>query len=365
MALTNSSRLFDVTTRLALFVEGIKLGQTREFNLVLNAVDDEIKKLLSRVKYKTLDGLSKAELNKLLMSLHKSQLKIYSAYTEKLIQALQDFMQVRLDTSAIVYASIKHSFSNEELIEFSEKRAYEYIEEQSNLLPFAPIFGLAAILPSGKTSLWSTIKNAPIPANGLYLLPFIQTFSRSAQASVINTIRRAYANKQPVSELIADLSGQRNAQGNSTQFAKIAAQASAVIDTAFAHVDQIVSQGLVSALFEYYKWVSVIDNATTEICRSRDDKVFRYGSGPMPPAHYKCRSITVPLASLFDDFNPPTLYAWLKQQPPEIQREFLGKEIAALLRAGRLSAKDFASIFFTQAIDVKQLKSKIGLILST
>lgn len=365
MSLTESGRLFDVTTRLALFVENIKLGQMQEFNAVLSAVDEDLRKLLGRVKFKTLDGLSKAELNRLLLSLRRSQLRIYSAYTEKLIASLQEFMQIRLDVSAVAYASVKHSFSTGEFEQFTEKRAYSYIEDQSGLLPFVPLFGLAAILPSGKPSLWSTIKNAPIPANGLYVLPFIQTFSRSAQASVENTIRKAYANKQTVEATLAEISGARAVQGHSTQFAKIAAQASAVIETAFAHVDQITSQGIVSAIFAHYQWVSIIDNSTTQICRERDNKVYRYGQGPIPPAHYRCRSVTVPLASLFDDFRPPTLYAWLKKQPPEIQREFLGKEAASLLRSGELSAKDFGSLLIGKAMPLNQFKSKIGLILST
>ncbi|URA06925.1 head morphogenesis protein [Xanthomonas phage Pfeifenkraut] len=365
MAITESGRLFDVTTRLALFVENVKLGQMQEFNAVLAAVEEDLRKTFARVNYKTLDGLSKAELNRLLLSLRKSQLRIYSAYTEKLIKSLQEFMQARLDVSAIVYGSIKHGFSTGEFEQFSEKRAYEYVEEQSGLLPFAPLFGLAAILPSGSKSLWSVIKNAPIPANGLYVLPFIQTFARSAQSSVENTIRKAYANRQTVAETLAELAGQRAVQGHSTQLAKIRNQANAVIETAFAHVDQISASAIVSAIYSRYMWLSVIDGNTTQFCRDHDGRIFRYGAGPIPPAHYKCRSVTVPLASQFDDFSPPTLYAWLKRQPRSVQAEFIGKDAAALLSSGQISSKDFASLIVGVPMQLKNFKSKVGLILST
>lgn len=365
MALTESGRLFDVTTRLALFVENVKLGQMQEFNAVLAAIEEDLNKQFARIKYKTLDGLSKAELNRLLLSLRRSQLRVYSAYTEKLIKSLQDFMQIRLDVSAIVYASIKHQFATGEYEQFSESRAYKYVEEESGFLPFAPLFGLAAILPGGKTSLWSAIKNAPIPANGLYLLPFISTFSRSAQASVENTIRKAYANRQSVAETLAELTGQRTVQGNSTQLAKIRNQANAVIETAFAHVDQISASAIVSAIYARYMWLSVIDGNTTQFCRDHDERIFRYGAGPIPPAHYKCRSITVPLASQFGDFSPPTLYAWLKRQPRAVSAQFIGKDAAALLSSGQISSKDFASLIVGVPTQLNQFKSKVGLILST
>lgn len=357
--------LLDITTALALFVENVKLHQTLQFNSVLAAVDDDLRKLFARVNYKSLDGLSKAELNRLLLSLRKSQARIYSAYTEKLIASLQDFMQVRLEVSAVAYASAKSYFLTGEAEQFSERQAFAFIERQSEVEPFSPLYGLAAILPSGKPSLWSTIKNAPIPANGLLLLPFINGFARAAQANVENTIRKAYANRQTIAETLAELNGSRSKQGNSTQLAKIQAQASAVIDTAFAHVDQVVSQGVTSSLFAHYGWLSIIDSSTTQVCRERDKKAFRFGQGPVPPAHYRCRSITVPLSSLLADFSAPTLYAWLKKQSPDFVREFLGREAASMLQNGELTAKDFASLSIGKALPLTQLKSKLGLILSS
>lgn len=374
MTIRDSAFLFDVTTRLALFVENIKLGQMAEFNAVLASVDEELRKTLGRVNYKTLDGLSKAELNRLLLALRKSQLRIYTIYTERLIQALQDFMQMRLEISAVVYGSAKFNFmrvpqdepfTQDNFEQLNEDKAFAFIASQSEKETFAPLFGLAAILPSGKPSLWSTIKNAPIPANGLYLLPFIQTFARSAQASVENTIRKAYANRLTVAETMAQLTGKAAVQGNSTQLAKIRNQANAVIETAFAHVDQISSAAIVSAIFARYQWVSVIDGHTTQFCIDHDGRIFRYGAGPIPPAHYKCRSITIPLASLFDDFKPPTLYAWLKRQPRSVQAEFIGKDAAALLSTGKISAKDFANLTIGKPLHLNQFKSKLGLILST
>jgi SPP1 gp7 family putative phage head morphogenesis protein len=42
-----------------------------------------------------------------------------------------------------------------------------------------------------------------------------------------------------------------------------------------------------------YEWVAKLDHRTTEICTGLDEKVFKVGKGPLPPAHWNCRSQTV------------------------------------------------------------------------
>lgn len=93
MALSDNKRLYDIATRLQIYTEGVKVWQARQFNFVLREISEDLKKNLHRVKYRTLDGLSKAQLNKLIMALRESQSKIYSAYTTQLIEQLKEFMR--------------------------------------------------------------------------------------------------------------------------------------------------------------------------------------------------------------------------------------------------------------------------------
>lgn len=43
------------------------------------------------------------------------------------------------------------------------------------------------------------------------------------------------------------------------------------------------------------EWVSVLDSNTTPYCSGQDGKFYDVGTGPRPPAHYNCRSITQPV----------------------------------------------------------------------
>jgi len=140
-------------------------------------------------------------------------------------------------------------------------------------------------------------------------------------------------------------------------------QLDALVRTVTNHTSS-VSRSMVydanSDLLEGYQWVATLDGRTTMICGSRDGKVFQKG-GPMPPAHWNCRSTTIPKVK--DEFNigsklkgaRPSIGAdgaktvsgrityggWLKKQPVEFVDEALGVERSILFRSGKLSIDKF------------------------
>lgn len=114
-----------------------------------------------------------------------------------------------------------------------------------------------------------------------------------------------------------------------------------------------------------YKWVSTLDSRTSDICRARDGKVYLFTdkAQPKPPAHYRCRSTTIPqLSPEFDFLDEGTTrassgadggkqvaadtsyYGWLKQQPAAYQDEVLGKTKGLIFRNSGLDAEEFRRI---------------------
>lgn len=115
-----------------------------------------------------------------------------------------------------------------------------------------------------------------------------------------------------------------------------------------------------SDLLDGYQWVSTLDNRTTMICASRDGKTYAVDSGVMPPAHWGCRSTTIPV--VMDEFTiakptkvrpakgaagagtvsgKTTYGGWLKKQPKEFIDEALGVERSKLFRSGKLTIDKF------------------------
>lgn len=363
MALSQNKRLYDVATRLAVYVEDVKVWQARQFVFVLREVSEVLSDLLGRVRYKSLDGLSKAQLNKLVAELRQSQSKIYSTYTEQLIKQLKDFMAVDLEVNRRAMVSTH--------LQFEGELGYDEIASDEKSIRFiagfigsaSPLYGVAAIT-GDNDRLWSSVTNAPLPANGLYLLPFIKTFANSAQAGVESIIRKAWANKLTVEETLTELIGDgQSIQGTPSQLHRINAQAASVISTATAHVAAIVSAGVASAIYSRYAWYSVIDGSTTDICIKRNRNVYRYGEGPLPPAHIRCRSHIAPYVP-GSDIDGESFYTWVARQPAAVQDDILGEEGGVAIREGRLKAKDVPKYEKQEPLTYKEFKRKITEILS-
>lgn len=363
MALADNQRLYDIATRQQVYIEGVKVQYAREFNFVLAELRIELNRLLNRVKYKTLDGLTKAELNRLVVSLRDSQSKVYNAYTQQILKQLKDFMAVNLEMNRRAYSSAHAEMNmNMEDGETTPKvptdaQAIEYIKQQNESSNIIPLFGIASVT-GNNDRLWSAVTNAPIPANGLYLLPFVKTFTTSAQAGVENTIRKAWANGWTLQETIAELTGEDAKQGTSSQLQRVGVQASAVLATAVQHVSAIVGAGVVSALFGWYMWHSVMDSRTTEICSSRNHKRYRYGAGPIPPAHIRCRSHIAPIVGN-DDIAAETFYNWAVRQPANVQDDILGEANGESLRNGSLKEKDLSKYEATRPLTLEEFRRKI------
>lgn len=116
-----------------------------------------------------------------------------------------------------------------------------------------------------------------------------------------------------------------------------------------------------SDIIDGYIWISTLDSRTTFICASRDQKVYQAPYGPRPPAHWNCRSTTIPKikdeydigkklqgerpavgAGGAEQVSSRTSYGgWLRKQPPEFVDEALGVERSKLFRSGKLTIDKF------------------------
>lgn len=82
--------------------------------------------------------------------------------------------------------------------------------------------------------------------------------------------------------------------------------ATALTRTAVNHVSQVARENLYSAnkeLFKGIKWVSTLDGRTTPICQKRDGRTYPINEGPRPPAHWNCRSTTVPITKSWKELG--------------------------------------------------------------
>ena len=138
------------------------------------------------------------------------------------------------------------------------------------------------------------------------------------------------------------------------------------------------------------QWVSTLDGRTSDICIARAGKTWKYPSfTPIghdipwnggPPAHWACRSTTVPITKTFaeldgedqvePDLSPTTRASmdgqvaadlsfdeFLKRKPPEFADQMLGKGRAQLWRDGKITLSDLLSAKGTP-LTLAQLQKK-------
>lgn len=366
------SRLHDVITRHQIYLEGVKLYQAQQFNAVISELAKELRILLSGVRYTTLDRLSKSELLSLIASLRAVQNRIYSKYAADLEDSLQAFMRTDLGMAKAIYArtssEIRFDESDEETpkpppvidsIDPEAEISEEVDKDALPLIPLALLVGTAAAL----AKLWTLIVGQPLPANGAKSLDFLKASILSSKVAVENTIRMGYANRSKVSDVLTQIVGTEAARNKDGVLNRIFVQSSAVTGTIIQHVSAQVQAGIASTYFSRYQWISVIDGQTTLVCKSRNGKVYRYGEGPLPPAHINCRSSVAPFVGN-DDSPPETFYSWLVKQPAAVQNEILGKSKAQALRSNKLRAKDLPKFDDAKPISNDEFASKINSILT-
>lgn len=364
-----NKRLLEVLTRHQIYVESVKQGIQQNFSLVLNEINKEVSILLSKVQFKTLDGLTKAELTKLLSELKQSQSVIYGKYTKSLVEQLQSFMKADIKVGKILVSSVKLESEDEDEEEIvTENEADDILEgaeenENNNLL--LPLFWLKSEDNGGEPDkIWSNITNAPVPANGILPLIFWSQFVASASAAIENEIRKGYANKAEIAAVLKAIKGSKNLNYRDGLLNKLYNQSGAVTDTNIQHISSIVQAAVQSVFFQKYQWISVIDSRTTEICRSRNLKIYIYGKGPLPPAHIRCRSKTKPVVYGDAQTAEQTYYEFMKVQPKAFQDDILGKLKAEALRKGILKPEDMPQFSNPKPLTIAEFLNRIKSMLS-
>lgn len=116
-------------------------------------------------------------------------------------------------------------------------------------------------------------------------------------------------------------------------------------------------------ILDGYRWVSTLDSRTSFICMARDGEIYRFSAAnPIPPAHWGCRSVIVPvidkkydIGATIDNDRPAvgsggveqvttrtTYLGWLKRQSKDFIDEKLGPVRSQLYREGKLTIDKFS-----------------------
>ncbi|MBB4004470.1 minor capsid protein [Aurantimonas endophytica] len=227
----------------------------------------------------------------------------------------------------------------------------------SSTLPIA----IDIVTPSAE-QLYAAVNSRPF--QGRVMKEWGKDLEAAAFSRVRDAIRQGYVEGQTTDQIVRRIRGTRAAKFEDGILQINRRSAESVVRTAVNHTANVARQETYKAnadLIAKVRWVATLDGRTSAVCRGRDGQTFSLDSGPRPPAHFGCRSTTVPVTKSWrelgfdiDDLPPgtrasmngqvpatETYQSWLKRQPAAFQDDVLGSTRGALFRKGDLPLDRF------------------------
>ncbi|HCH8285003.1 TPA: hypothetical protein NNP44_004558, partial [Salmonella enterica] len=120
------TKIHDALTRLSMYVDQLKASKANEFRHVTEDIKKMLTKELSNVKYETLDGLSRADLNRMIERLRRGMNRVFNQHAKELLAWLKQFMLVtrKLVLQVMFYETVKRITNDDEELEENLKENY-------------------------------------------------------------------------------------------------------------------------------------------------------------------------------------------------------------------------------------------------
>lgn len=283
--------LYDMLLRHALYFEGAKRGSALEFRKIIRDLDAEVLRAFQRTNVDTFGAMTKTDFNRFMLRLRKRLMGVFESQGRK------------FDTVSRQLANIETTLFQGMFRKNTGER-----------------------VAVNKRRVLSVAKNRDIAATGGTIKKAATTLRNATINSIEQVIRRGYVDKTSLLEIQTEIRGLRSLGYRNGVLAKIQGWVDSFHDTAFHHIGSAVKDDVASRYYAEYDWVSILDEHTTDICIDRAGQRYRYGEGPIPPAHYRCRSEAVPVDPEADT-SPQRFADWLEQQP--------GEFLSDVFKAGR------------------------------
>jgi len=201
------------------------------------------------------------------------------------------------------------------------------------------------------------------PFQGKLLADVYRELPEASFRKIRDTIRLGFLEGQTTPEIIRALRGTAVQGYKNGVFNRARRDMEAVTRTALAHTANTARNEVYKAnegVIKGVQWTSTLDGKTSAICQARDGEIYPPDEGPRPPAHFNCRSATVPITKSWKELGydigevdegtrasmngqvpaDQNYDAWLRKQPAAFQDEVLGKGKADLFRDG-MNVKKF------------------------
>lgn len=344
--------LFDAFTRHQVYLEGYKDNVDASLDPVMRRLYTRLSSALYSTQVSNLNELNKKQLRRLITTLRGIVEESNDAYLQQMLTELERFSRAESDMQRGIMQTVTG----------------QTLEAAYAIGVGAPLIGIAALANTrtGYDRLWASVSSTVDPASGLTPLALLKNYLGFTTRSITQLVSRGYANGWTLTQLLREMFGTRSKRFKDGLARRLVSNGSSVLRTIIQHISSRVQAAVASIFFDKYEWVAVLDTRTSDICRFRDGTHYKYGKGPLPPAHYRCRSRAVPVSrGQASNSYADTFYTWIQRQPVAVQNDILGVRRARDLRAGRANAASMVRFRSRQRLTRAQFAGKFGQITAT
>lgn len=274
----------DLLLRHAVYLQGLKINAGIQFASVAAALDSDIKRLFAHLP-RNFGQMTKREFDAFMVRLRAEMVATYDKHLARFVLSSNKFVSVDI----LMHRKIFQTATGRRV---------------GRAPKVAQVWGKAAANVNAATGMKFANASRAVKASSLGLIE--------------RTVRTGYARKLDIADVLHSVVGIKKSAFEGGALRRVAAWGTTFATSTWQHANAYTNHETAKEYFEQYQWVSVMDEVTTEICEDLNGETYTYGDGPIPPAHYGCRSEIVP----FTDDAPPTSFAdWLDKQPSEFMND--------------------------------------------
>lgn len=270
--------LRDAIIRLAIYIEGVKNHLYSYNTRFMRRYYKELQDILSELQYDDLGYLTKIALKRFEKVLRDNHNTMFRSYKNALTELLEKFQD---EVGSVIY-TIAHTYD------------------------------ASSELPEEEDNIWLIL----IPGLALTTDDVFRSSENNLISKILRNLRISVAQHESVADYKNRLIGDaRKMKGG--EIARGLNGLNSLTATSIKVIEQDALAKQFQQISEKYEWVSVLDSRTSDICLRLDNKVFIWGQGPVPPAHYRCRSTIKP----YTGQKTPAFPDWIKDQPKGFIRD--------------------------------------------
>lgn len=304
-------RLYDLILRHQMYLDGYKNHQVKEWQKSLPGLIKDLRAEFNLVPYDLLDDMTKREFKDFKTKVAKVVAYTFTFWQNELMKELEEFSKVESKVEKTILANHiidPEDVSDKEKIVTNENKVEEILDANT------------ITDKDTKHILWLFLLNDIMASTGLTLKQSIEKLSFDAVRRIEIEINKAFANGLTMKELQAVILGTSELRFKDGVIKTIDRDVSAIVPTVIQSISATTQESYMSQFFKKWQWKAILDSRTCEICGYLHNKIFAYGTGPIVPAHRKCRCSKVPYLGPLPDEESAS--HWVMEQPEKLRRDF-------------------------------------------